>query len=156
MEISITYSVLKKEWLFRLEGWQKKFKVDLPDTVLTLEEGSCRYMFIYKGFLYIKKGYCWDGSSIPGKKWLKLIIRWDTDKHCKIASLVHDALCQLMREGLLDHKYKKDIDMLYRSMCIRGGMSVKEANGRLWFLQKFGKKHIKIKPKRKIFTARIK
>lgn len=62
--------------------------------------------------LYISAGYAWDGASGP---------TWD-DKTNMRASLVHDALYQLMREGLLDRKYRKYADELLRDMCIQDGM----------------------------------
>ena len=80
----------------------------------------------FDGDLTIKQGYAWDGSTIPFKKWFKWL--WDADKYCKIASLVHDALCQLMREGLLSKTYKPYIDKLYRNTCIRDGMGKRQAN----------------------------
>ena len=109
------------------------------------------YMFIQDITLGIKPRYAWDGSSIPLKKWYRRI--WDADKYCKTASLVHDALCQLMREDLLDKKYKEYIDGLYRDMCIQGGMGKREANLRYWFLRKFGDRGIRKEknPRGKVF-----
>ena len=62
------------------------------------------------GVLNISKGYAWDGASGP---------TWDTEDSM-IASLVHDALYQLMREGKLDRdQVRHEADMLlyklYRS-----------------------------------------
>ena len=51
------------------------------------------------GFLIIKKGYAWDGvTGFPDFKSLRR------------GALVHDALCQLLREGKLDKKYDSDVD----------------------------------------------
>ena len=99
-----------------------------------------KYIRLDNGVLTNYKNYAWDGSSIPLKKWFKWI--WDADKYCKIASLTHDALCQLMREGLLDRKYKEYIDGLYRDMCVQGGMSAKQANRRYRWLRRFGDPYI--------------
>ena len=61
------------------------------------------------GSMIVKSGYAWDGTS-------GLII--DTDGNLR-ASLVHDALYQLMRKGKLKprKKYKNKADKLFRSMC---------------------------------------
>ena len=48
-----------------------------------------------EGTLTIKKGYCWDGASGP---------TFDTASTMR-ASLFHDALFQLIREGLLSGAY---------------------------------------------------
>ena len=62
--------------------------------------------------LYISARYAWDGASGP---------TFD-DKTNMRASLVHDALYQLMREGLLDRKCRKYADQLFRDICIQDGM----------------------------------
>ncbi len=109
------------------------------------------YFSFETSIITIEKGYAWDGSSIPLKKWFKRI--WDADKYCKKASLVHDALCQAMREDLLAKSYKEYIDGLYRDMCIQGGMGKREANLRYWFLRKFGDRGIRKEknPRGKVF-----
>lgn len=96
------------------------------------------------GFLWIGPRYCWDGSSVPLKKYIKWI--WDCDKYCKTASLVHDALCQLIREGLLPMSYKQRVDEIYRDMCIKGGMGKLQANIRYKCLRKFGDPFVIKKP----------
>jgi hypothetical protein len=98
------------------------------------------YISLDHGTLILKENYAWDGSSIPLKKYFKWI--WDSDKYCKTASLVHDAFCQLMREDLLDKKYKRYVDGFYKYMCMLGGMGKRQANLRYWFLRKFGDKGI--------------
>jgi len=68
----------------------------------------------YSGRLFIRAGYSWDGPSGPSI---------DTAAFMR-ASLVHDALYQLMREGQLDaEKYREPADALLRAMCIEDGMS---------------------------------
>ena len=67
---------------------------------------------IERGFLYIRPGYAWDGPSGP---------TIDTDDFMA-GSLVHDALYQLMREGLLDIRHRKYADELLRDICIAEGM----------------------------------
>jgi len=123
----------------------EKFQVLLPNTAKTIP-----YIYIKNNILVIKKHYAWDGSSIPIKNAWSWI--WDSDKYCKIASLVHDALCQLIRAGLLDLNYRCYADNLYRDMCITGGMFKWQANMRFWFLRKFGKSEV-VKPENLIIEV---
>ncbi len=57
------------------------------------------------GILIVKPHYAWDGPSGP---------TFDTPTNMR-ASLFHDALCQLIGEGLLDKKYRKYADELLRT-----------------------------------------
>lgn len=93
--------------------------------------------------LWILKGYAWDGCSGP---------TWD-DKTNMTAGLVHDALYQLMREGLLPQTAKAAADeMLYR-LCIKNGMWEFRARYYLWAVKKFGRKSTDPKSERKLLTA---
>ena len=65
------------------------------------------------GLLRITKGYAWDGASGPAID-TKTIMR---------GSLVHDALYQLMREGLLDQGYRRRADKELIRICREDGMS---------------------------------
>lgn len=65
------------------------------------------------GRLQTKKGYAWDGPSGP---------TIDT-KNFMRGSLVHDALYQLMREGLLSQEHRETADRLLREICLEDGMS---------------------------------
>ena len=91
------------------------------------------FICLQDGYIGIKAGYAWDGSSIPGKKFLRAITfkRYDGDRYCKEASLVHDALYQLMRLKRLSRIHKIPIDRLYELMCIDGGRKVIIANAKL-------------------------
>ncbi len=133
----------------------ERILVSLPD--IDLEHPIRRYIKLKDRVLSNYRGYCWDGSSVPFKKFVRFISfgRIDFDKYCKIASLHHDALYQLIRLGLLDKKYKKYIDRLYRNECILGGMGKKEADIRYWFLRRFGDSGIKKRkhPKGEIFEV---
>jgi hypothetical protein len=65
------------------------------------------------GNLSICSGYAWDGTSGP-------VI--DTDSNMR-ASLVHDALYQLMRARKLSRsKYKDKAVRLFRTICIEDGV----------------------------------
>ncbi len=114
----------------------EKIKVVIPDVILT-NNAINSYIRLRDGVLTVKKHYCWDGSSVPLKKYVPKWL-WDSDKFCKTASLFHDALCQLMREDLLGKAYKQYIDNLYRTMLIESGMSKWQANLRYLALRKFG------------------
>ena len=66
------------------------------------------------GHLTVARGYAWDGPSGP-------VV--DTRQNMR-ASLVHDALYQLMRKKLLSVKTHKDkADKLFKKMCIEDGVS---------------------------------
>ncbi len=87
------------------------------------------------GDLIIKEGYAWDGPSGP---------TIDTKTFMR-ASLVHDALYQLMREEHLQLDHRKYADELLREMCLQDGM----CGFRTWLVYKavhlFGGKHAKPK-----------
>ena len=65
----------------------------------------------FDGVLEIKAGYAWDGASGP---------TFDT-KSTMRASLVHDALYQLMRAGKLSQEDRKAADELLYALMIQDG-----------------------------------
>lgn len=71
------------------------------------------------GVLHVKKYYAWDGASGPTK---------DT-KNSMRASLGHDALAQLMREGLISPSLWRAADSEFYKWLKEDGMS----SFRLWF-----------------------
>lgn len=73
------------------------------------------------GNLEIKYSYAWDGASGP---------TIDTASSMR-GSLVHDALYQLMRMGLLDRKWKNAADLLFEKILVEDGMW--EWRARIWF-----------------------
>ena len=85
--------------------------------------------------LYIKEGYAWDGASGPGI---------DT-RNIMRGSLVHDALYQLIREGLLPRTYRGLADQELYLVCRADGMF----RLRAWWVKKavqlFGGAYSKIK-----------
>ena len=95
---------------------------------------SHEFIAIQNNTLYISKGYAWDGAS--GAVDSPDIMR---------ASLVHDAMYQLMREGLLDEKYKGYADKLLRDICIEDGMSIIRANYIYEAVHLFGAQYAKRK-----------
>ena len=65
------------------------------------------------GTLSIQRGYAWDGPSGP---------TFDT-KNFMRGSLVHDALYQLIGEGLLPLSQRAAADAELRRICLEDGMS---------------------------------
>jgi len=65
------------------------------------------------GKLMIKKGYSWDGPSGP---------TIDTKTFMR-GSLIHDALYQLIREGVLPQETRAKADEIIREVCLQDGMS---------------------------------
>ena len=74
------------------------------------------------GRLVVCKGYCWDGASGP---------TIDT-KSTMRASLVHDALYQLMREGIIPFSEVAKVDDLFHQILLEDGMS----RFRAWYYRK--------------------
>ena len=95
---------------------QQTFWVDLPPTT-----GITGITALIPGFitldptgrLTIYAGYAWDGPSGP---------TIDTADFMR-GSLVHDALYQLMREGLLNINHRNAADQLLITLCREDGMS---------------------------------
>jgi len=89
----------------------KDFWIKLPEG----PEKVVRTWFIeYRpdGWLWIRRGYAWDGPSGP-----------TIDTHTFIrGSLVHDALYQLMRMGLIPVSLKEMADNVLHRMCREDGM----------------------------------
>lgn len=90
--------------------YQKGFKYQLtkPEKIFTgifpLEDIETPFLLLKTdGWLYIAYGYAWDGPSGPMVDTPSLML----------PSLVHDALYQLMRLGLLLHSYWPQVDALF-------------------------------------------
>ncbi len=66
--------------------------------------------------LCVMAKYAWDGASFTPFKWLGTPKAWLTP------SLVHDALYQLIRDGLMDRQYREAADRLFRDMLIERGV----------------------------------
>lgn len=99
-----------------------------PDETLCGANG-----FVYlkeDGVLLAQKGYHWDGMSGPGID----------SKSTMRASLFHDCLYQLMREGQLDvDEHRKPADVLFYRTLKEDGAWVVWARVRLWALRWFGR-----------------
>lgn len=82
------------------------------------------------GRLKVKKGYAWDGPSGPVM---------DTKENMR-ASLVHDALYQLMRNDKLSSRsHRKAADQLFKDICKSDGVSNFTASVYYRALRKYGK-----------------
>lgn len=99
--------------------YQAGYKYQLYKTYTTQlqfvphKEIHTRFIFFSAtGELTIMVGYAWDGPSGP---------TIDT-KNFMRGSLVHDALYQLMREGLLPEHYRIFADMELRRICLEDKM----------------------------------
>lgn len=99
-----------------MEEYRYETGLSLPQTASTQDD----YVVLEQGgTLCVKKGYAWDGPSGP---------TLDT-KNFMRASLVHDALYQLLREGLVPgdedarKAFRKDADMLLRRIVRKDGMN---------------------------------
>jgi hypothetical protein len=85
---------------------------------------------ITDGTLIIDKGYAWDGPSGP---------TIDTKTFMR-GSLIHNAMCQLIREGVLSPFDRHRADNILRDICLEDGM----ARLRAWYVyqgvRRFGAK----------------
>ena len=116
-----------------LKGWKYELlepmscRVELPDTMSSIN----KYIAILNGRLLIHAHYAWDGPSGP---------TIDTKTFMR-ASLFHDALCQLIGEGLLDKKYRKYADQLLRKIALEDGMN----KFRAWYVYMAVRAYSKLK-----------
>ena len=88
-------------------------KTEAVETTITGYDIDTPYIALWpNGRLFVFGHYAWDGPSGP---------TIDTPAFMR-GSLVHDALYQLIREGWIDKKHRKDADELLRQICIEDGM----------------------------------
>lgn len=93
------------------------------------------YVFLdTDGVLMIYRGYAWDGcTNAP-----------DT-KSNMLAGLVHDALYQMMQEGVLDKSFKPLADEMLRDIMISQGSFKATADLFHLAVKEFGGSHMKAK-----------
>lgn len=84
------------------------------------------------GWLTISLGYSWDGPSGPAR---------DTENFMR-ASLVHDALYQLIEERKLSKRYRKAADKTMRRLCKEDGMGWFRRNYSYAAVRMFGGRHV--------------
>lgn len=96
------------------------------------------------GVLLIKKGYAWDGPSGP-------VV--DTEENMR-ASIVHDALYQLMRHGELSTRtHRRAADKLFQEICKEDGVSNFRASAYYKALRSYGKPAASPQNKKKVHRA---
>lgn len=95
------------------------------------------------GKLTIRSGFLWDGPSGPAI---------DT-KNFMRGSLIHDALYQLMREGLLDIKWRIPSDKELVKITREDGMSKIRCAWVFWAVKTFAKRNATKESERKIIMA---
>ncbi len=95
------------------------------------------------GTMKIKAGYAWDGPSGP---------TWDTKSFMR-GSLVHDALYQMIRLGLLPREYREKADAILRDICIEDGMWKWRAAYVYWAVRRFAAQAAHPDNRRKELTA---
>ena len=95
-------------------------------------EGTKYLILTTDGDLIIKKDYVWDGATcaIDTKNFMR-------------GALIHDALYQLIREGIISTNKRKDCDEILREICIEDGMSRLRASIVYRAVRMFGGKAIR-------------
>lgn len=96
-----------------------------------------------EGNLTLARSYAWDGAT--GVPDIPSMIR---------ASLVHDALYQLMRHDLLDlGAYRKQADQLMRQLCVEDGMNPLLANAAYVSVRLLGEHHARRESRKPLLFA---
>lgn len=128
-------------------GYKYQLAEDYNVTVKIKPKDDVDMQFIAldtKGHLTVNSGYAWDGTSGP-------VI--DTENNLR-ASVVHDALYQLMRKKKISRKlYKDKADKLFSKMCKEDGVLSGVANLYYLALKKFGDPSTDPKNSKKIQAA---
>lgn len=96
------------------------------------------------GKLTIYAGYAWDGPSGP---------TLDTRDFMR-GSLAHDALYQLMREGLLNISHRDTADRFLVALCLEDGMSEVRANWVYYAVKEFAQCAATRKDREKHYAGR--
>lgn len=124
----------------KLKGYKYRLKEDFFIYLPELLNYSIQTPYIQvkpNGHMMITEEYAWDGASGP---------TIDTKSSMR-GSLVHDALAQLMRMGLLPASFRKVSDAILERINLEDGMWPVRAN--IWekILNKFGGFSILPRPK---------
>lgn len=122
-----------------------KYSLMLPiryDTGWSSTAIETEYVDMSAGVLWIREGYRWDGASGP---------TLDTPSTMR-ASLIHDALYQLMRDGHLSQGRKRMADEIFYSVLLEDGMGKLRAF--LWYVgvRLFG--HSSVKRRRQVTSLK--
>ena len=131
-------------------SYKNRYKYQLADTydidVGIRPPANIHFNFIdlsVSGRLTINKGYAWDGATG---------LAFDTTNFMR-ASLVHDALYELMRNEKLDRKWQKDADSQMRHIGLQDGMAAIRIGIHCTSLRWFGRYFTSPKNKRLVITA---
>lgn len=118
------------------------FEIELP--ILPPADVSNRFIKLdRKGLLSIREDYSWDGASG---------VTLDDSTNMR-PSLVHDALYQLLRDGLLDAKYRGVADRIFYNLLKKDGMSPERAMIYFQGVSQFGKPYADPRSERPILKA---
>lgn len=101
------------------------------------------FIVLRLGILCVERGYAWDGCSGPTRD----------DRTNMRAGLVHDALYQLLREGLLPATLRPEVDKLFHQHLRQDGMNRFRAQYYYWAVRAFGAKAASSEGKRAVLTA---
>jgi hypothetical protein len=100
---------------------QCAYVADLPATFN--KDINSRFAAISAQQLIIMSMYAWDGASFILFQWCGTPARW------LVPSLIHDALYQLVREGLIGREHREAIDRVFYAMLRERGVSWLVATG---------------------------
>lgn len=114
------------------------------NTEFPIQDTSYGYLTLrVGGLLTIEAGYAWDGPSGPTV---------DTSDSIR-ASLVHDALYQLIRVGHLPKSFRREADRIFREICLEAGMGRVRAYSWWAALRLFGSEAAELKAEPQIKEA---
>ena len=117
-------SAHSRKYIHYKEGYKYQLHKTYEDQISIRPEADIKTQYItltVNGGLSIRYGYAWDGPSGP---------TIDTPSSMR-GSLIHDALYQLMRMGLLDRKWKSKVDLLFEKTLVEDDMW--EWRARIWY-----------------------
>lgn len=103
--------------IYYTKGYE--YQLEKPLEILTgvfpVKAGGNDFVYLEQnGLLTINKGYAWDGPSGPAIHTTNFLR----------GSLVHDALYQLIRLGVLDERVHRDVcDRLLQTLVLEDGMN---------------------------------
>jgi len=127
---SITYRNTSGYKYELLKGYSHEVGIFPDNDIFT------RYVSLLKtGALIVSERYAWDGPSGP---------TWDTKSSLR-ASLVHDALYQLMASGRLSRDHRQRADELLRDIALEDGLWRLRAWAWYYMVRAFGGSHTEIK-----------
>ncbi len=114
-----------------LRKWKYELLESMEIRVNISATAKSKYLWLSTNRLKVYKHYAWDGPSGP---------TFDTKTFMR-GSLFHDALCQLIGDGLLDKKYRKYADQLLRKIILEDGMN----KFRAWYVYMTVRAYSKLK-----------